>query len=221
PAAGVEHQRCFGLADYRWQCDREAKAGVKAQSREVGAKARLWAGHAEVSHHRKAQATTDSCSMYRCDNWFFGTKQSIALDIKWRDTGTGLVRPAALRVERRTVAEISTGAKRFALGCHDDGPNVDVVIEVFESIGNLFDQWYVEKIVRRAPDLDQRDAITLFDPDITHRVCPSLGGVAAFCVLQSALNDQGVHHGDAFALAVHNHGIEIDFSDVVRMIECE
>src|SRR5262249_57458853 len=61
---------------------------MKTQSREVGAEARLWAGHAEVGHHSKAQATTDSCSMYRCDNWLFGTKQSVALDIKRRDAWT-------------------------------------------------------------------------------------------------------------------------------------
>src|SRR6516165_10549890 len=99
-AAGIEHQRGFGLANHSRQRDSKAEAGVKAQSCEIGAEARLRTGHAEVSHHRKAQATTDSCSMYRCDNWFFGTKEPVALDIKWRDTWTWLIRTAALRVKR-------------------------------------------------------------------------------------------------------------------------
>ena len=100
PAAGVEHQRRFGLADYRRQCDRKAETGVKAQSCEIGAEARLRTGHAEVSHHRKSKPTTNGRPMYRRDNWLFGTKQPVALDIKWRDTWTWLIGTAALRVKR-------------------------------------------------------------------------------------------------------------------------
>src|SRR6516165_8423441 len=91
PAAGVEHQRRFGLADYRRQCDGKAEAGVKAQSCEVGAEARLRTGHAEVSDHRKSKPTTDGRPVYRRDNWFFGTKQSVALNVEWRDARTRLV----------------------------------------------------------------------------------------------------------------------------------
>jgi len=39
--------------------------------------------------------------------------------------------------------------------------------------------------------------------------------------LHSALDDQGVDHGDTITLAMHDDGIEIDFSDVIRVIECE
>src|SRR5215472_8830796 len=53
------------------------------------------------------------------------------------------------------------------------------------------------------------------------RVSPLLGSRATPCRLHGALDDQGVHHGDTIALGVHNYGIKIDFSNVVRVIECE
>src|SRR6516165_1858317 len=91
-AAGIEHQRGFGLANHRRQRDGKAEAGVKAQSCEIGAEACLRAGHAKVSHHRKSKPTTNGRPMYRRDNWLFRTKQPVALDIKWRHTRTWLVR---------------------------------------------------------------------------------------------------------------------------------
>jgi hypothetical protein len=159
--------------------------------------------------------------MYRSDNWFFGTKQSVALNVKWRDTWTRLVGTAALRVESRTITEIGTGAKSLALGSQDNGPNMDVVIEALESASNLFNQWYIEEIVRRSPDLDQSHVVALFDADIAHSCVPLLGCGAAFCPLHSAPDDQGVDYGDTIAFVMHDYGIEIDFSDVIRVIECE
>jgi hypothetical protein len=114
-AAGVEHQRGFGLTDHCRQRDRKAEAGVKTKAREVGAEARFRTGHAKVSHHRKPEATANGRAMYRSDNWFFGTKQSVALNVEWRNTRARLVGTAALRVERRTITVIGTGAKSLAL----------------------------------------------------------------------------------------------------------
>jgi hypothetical protein len=159
--------------------------------------------------------------MYRRDNWFFGTKQSVALNIKWRDTRARLVGTAALRVESGTITEIGASAKSLALGRQDNRPNMDVVIEALESVGNLFDQWYIEKIVWRSPDLDQSYVTALFDADITHACVPLLGSGAALCPLHSTLDDQRVHYRDTIALGVHDYWIEIDFSDVVGVIECE
>ena len=164
---------------------------MKTQSREVGAEARLWAGHAEVGHHSKAQATTDSCSMYRRDNWLFGTKQSVALDIKWRDAWTWLVGTTALPVERRTVAEIGTGAKCLALGCQHDGANIDIFVEALERLCNFFDQRYIKEIVRRPPDLDQGHVPTLFDTYVTHDVCipyPAAVRRSACCRVRLRIN---------------------------------
>jgi hypothetical protein len=108
--------------------------------------------------------------MYRGDNWFFGTKQSVALNIKWRDTWTRLIGTTALRVERRAVAEIGTGAKCFALGCQNNSANINVLIEALESVGNLFDQRYIEEIIWRPADFDQGNVPILFDADIAHGV---------------------------------------------------
>jgi len=194
---------------------------VKTKAREVGAEARFRTGHAKVSHHRKPKPTTDGRAMYRRDNWFFGTKQSVALNVKWRDTRSRLVGTAGLRVESRTITEIGTGAKSLALGRQDNGPNMDVIIEALESASDLFNQWYIEEIVRRSPDLDQSDVAALFDANIAHPRVPLLGCGTALCALRSALDDQGVDHGDTLTLVMHDDGIEIDFSDVIRVIECE
>jgi len=107
------------------------------------------------------------------------------------------------------------------LGRQDNGPNMDVVIEALESASNLFNQWYIEEIVRRSPDLDQSDVAALFDADIAHAWVLLLGCGAAFCPLHGALDDQGVHHSDTITLGVHDYGIEVDFSDGVRVIECK
>ena len=95
---------------------------------------------------------------------------------------------------------------------------MDVVIEALESAGNLFNQWYIEEIVRRSPDLDQSDVAALFNADIAHASVPLRGGGAAFCPLRSALDNQGIDHSDTIALGVHDNGIEIDFGDVIRVI---
>src|SRR4029077_17646019 len=79
-AAGVEHQRGFCLTDHCGQRDRKPEAGVKTKSREVGAETRFRTAHAKVSHHRKPKPTTNGRAMYGSDNWFFGTKQSVALN---------------------------------------------------------------------------------------------------------------------------------------------
>jgi hypothetical protein len=220
-AAGVEHQRSFGLTDHCGQRDRKPEAGVKTKAREISAEARFRTGHAKVSHHRKPKPTTNGRPMYRSDNWFFGTKQSVALNVKWRDTRTWLVGTAALRVECCTVTKVGTGAKSLALSRQDNCPNMDVVIEALESASNLFNQWYIEEIVRRSPDLDQTHVADLFDANIAHPCVPLLGCGTAFCPLRSALDDQGVDYGDTITLAMHDDGIEIDFSDVIRVIECE
>jgi|SRR5690242_8161563 hypothetical protein len=96
-----------------------------------------------------------------------------------------------------------------------------VVIEALESASNLFNQWYIEEIVRWSPNLEQSHVSALFDADIAHPCVPLLGCGTAFCPLHSALDDQGVDHGDTITLAMHDDGIEIDFSDVIRVIECE
>src|SRR4029077_16517828 len=142
--------------------------------REVGAEARFRTGHAKVSHQRKPKPTTNGRAMYRGDNWFFGTKQSVALNVKRRDPRARLVGTTTLRVESRTVAVIGTGAKSLALGRQDNGPNMDVVIEALESARNLFNQWYIEEIVRRSPNLDQSHVAALFDANVAHPRVPSL-----------------------------------------------
>jgi hypothetical protein len=50
---------------------------------------------------------------------------------------------------------------------------------------------------------------------------PSLGGGAALSPLRRPFHDQGIHHGHTIALCVHDNRIEIDFSDVVCVIECD
>src|SRR5262249_41925177 len=145
------------------QRDGKSEAGVKAKSGEVGAEARLRTGHAEVSDHRKPEAATNG---RRCDNWLFGTKESVALYVKRRDTRTWFIGTAALHVESRTITEIGTGTESLALGRQYNGPNTDVVIKTLESAGNLFNQRYIEEIVWRSPDLDQSHVAALFDADI-------------------------------------------------------
>src|SRR5262249_1542170 len=61
----------------------------------------------------------------------------------------------------------------------------------------------------------------LFSMPISLIVFPLLSCGSVPCPLHRALDDQGIYHGDTIALRMHDDRIEIDFSDAVRVIECE
>src|SRR5262249_53620396 len=70
--------------------------------------------------------------------------------------------------------------------------------------------------------ISTRAMCPLFSTPMSLMMCVSLSGCgAALCLLQGALEDQRVCYADPIALAVHDDGIEIDLSDVVRVIGCE
>ena len=170
-AAGVEHQRRMGGANHQRQRDRQPEAGMEAEPGEIGGKARLRAGHAEVRHHGKPEPAADRRAMHRRDDRLFGAEQPVALEIKMLHglLAVELARPLAFVVERRTIAEIGAGAERLALRCQHHRAAIDVLIERLERAGDFLDQRDVEKIIRRPPDLDQRHVAGLLDGDILER----------------------------------------------------
>src|SRR5476649_2233600 len=96
---------------------------MEAEPREIGGKARLRAGDAEIRHHGKAEPAADRRAVHRGDNRLLGAEQPVALEIEMlhRLFAVELAGPLAFLVERAAVAEIGAGAKRLALRGQHNG----------------------------------------------------------------------------------------------------
>jgi hypothetical protein len=108
--------------------------------------------------------------MHCGDDRLLSAEQPVALDIEMlhRLGAVEIARLLSVVFEHRAVAEIGAGAERLALRRQHDGAHVGIPIEGFENRGEFLDQRDIEEIVRRAPDLDQRDMTGFFDANITH-----------------------------------------------------
>jgi len=65
------------------------------------------------------------------------------------------------------VGEIGAGAERLALRGQHRGADFDVLVELFQRVGDLVDQRDVEEVQRRLADFDQADMAMLLDADIS------------------------------------------------------
>ena len=77
-----------------------------------------------------------------------------------------------------------------------------------------------KKLLRRPPDLDHRDVAGFLDADIARMdpCSPSIRPQSRLRARRAALDDQRVDDGDAVALGVHDHRVEIDLGDVVGVV---
>ena len=164
-AAGIEHQGGLGRADHGGQRDGQPETGMKAEPGEIGAEARLGAGHAEIGDHRQPQPAADRSAVDRRDDRLFGAKQPVALDIEVATPGD-VRRGVRPRGRASAVAEIGAGAERFSLRGQHEGTAIGVLIECLEGGGDFPDQLYVEKVIRRPSDLHQRHMAGFLDADI-------------------------------------------------------
>src|SRR6185295_15447284 len=133
---------------------------MEAQAVEIGAEARLRAGHPEVGHQRESEAAADRGAVHRGDDRLARAKQAHRFLVK--------VLAGALRrgPGRRAVREIGAGAERLAFGGEHDRAALRVAIEGIESVADLCDEGIVEEIVRRPADLDRPDPILPFDAHV-------------------------------------------------------
>ncbi len=144
---------------------------MKAEPGEIGGKARLRAGDAEIRHHRQAEPAADRRAVHRRDNRLLGAEQPVAFEIEMLDRLVAVEFALALAffIQRRAVAEIGPGAERLALRGQHHRAATGVLIERFERGGDFLDQRDVEEIIGRAADLDQRDVTGFLDADILER----------------------------------------------------
>jgi hypothetical protein len=142
---------------------------MKAELGEVGGKARLGAGDAEIRRHRKSEPAADRGAMDGCDDRLLSAKNAHGLDVKMRDRAKPRGRigfRARLLLLPRRIVEVRAGTERLALCGQHRRADFDVAVEFLERIRDLVDQRDVEEIQRWPPDLDQADMPDLLDADV-------------------------------------------------------
>ena len=164
--AGVEQQRRLLHADQPRQGCGQAEAGVKTESIEIGAEARLLTGNTEIGHQRETEASSNRGAVHRGDDGLPGTEEA---DCFFIEVSAGAA-AAALRCRSRfhALREIGPGAEGAAFRRQHDRPAARVGVEPFERFAYLADQVAVEEIVRRPAHLDGGDIAILADLGVAH-----------------------------------------------------
>ena len=159
-----EEQPLRGLMAYQARqriC--HAKAGVITQCAEVGREARLLAGHAEIRHQRQAQPGANGAAVHRCDDGFFGARQTLRFVIQVARLGSGFLARCFIR---HALAQICTRAKMFACRSQHHSPHVVVLIQALQRRGEVAYQFDIQKIIRRPAQFHRCDVAVDANADL-------------------------------------------------------
>ena len=137
---------------------------MKTELGEVGGKARLRAGDAEVRRHRQSKPAADRGAMDGGDDRLPGAENTHGLDVKMRDRAEPRGRigfGARLLLLPRRIVEVGAGAERLALRGQHRCADFDVAVEFIECVRDLIDQRDIEKI-QRGPRISIRPTCPIF-----------------------------------------------------------
>lgn len=89
-AARIKHERSLLRTNEARQRDGQTEAGMKPEAGEVGAISSFGTGNAKVSDKRQAKATSDSRSLYGCNNRLARSEQSNPILVEIAGFGVAL-----------------------------------------------------------------------------------------------------------------------------------
>ena len=136
---------------------------MESEPAEIGGKPRLRTSDAKIGDERQAEPAADRRTLHGGDDRLLVAKQPGALLVKMLGLAVaGLARRTGIRAFRK----IRAGAERLAFGREHDRPALRIRIERIEDVGDRVDQRVVEKIVRRAPDLDRGHVVRQTNGDV-------------------------------------------------------